>query len=138
MTPSETPEDSPRNAVSVPFSEEPNMSKRALQQEAKAWREIAERIDPYHGDGFLCFQINEVGGEIEDSAMRRLRLYLGGAYVAYGDVHNTDLDMRADAPSDGADMDRPSRVLFCLLMALECDDEARSATPKKRSSEGTR
>ena len=100
---------------------------------ARAWRKLAERIDDgrWLGCG-LCVEINEWGNVA--AAMRgQLRLHVDaharqvvivrrevGASLYWVDYNNLWMSTEYLDQPDLAE----SRVLFCLLLALEAEDEA--------------
>ncbi len=119
------------------MSDTPNKS--ALREEARAWREVARRIaqrGELRASG-LCFEVTIAANEdyaipgepafvkrtCEQSMDVRLIRHLDGASYLEGDDYEMDGHVRLN-----------TRILACLLLALECDDEARSLTPERRPS----
>ncbi len=104
------------------------MSKRALQQEAEAWREAARVYD----------EVNESGNYLrEHSHFAQL------PREVWQRMADRQLEFVGESPAPPLKHeDGGARVIACLWLALDCDAEnQRATTPKKRSSrssEGTR
>ena len=94
--------------------------------EAQAWRRVAEYMDaprsPDDGrDVFLCPAIGFSAGvplELRDRMRDRVRRHIDGRFTAYEAVIPESPEALTEVPY---------RVLACLWMALEADEEARLA-----------
>jgi hypothetical protein len=111
--------------------------------EAQAWRKLAKRA--VTRVGYLCPLLESWGEGLADvwteappppwgdfrKMLRRIRRHEVGAVVSsdgkllYGTVFPVDVALGGDCRNSHA------RVIFCLLMALECEEESRGRASRK-------
>lgn len=105
-------------------------AKSALQQEAKAWREIAATIAERGLDASgLCKEIDlhtPWPNPLNAAMGARIRVHTAGQGWMDGDGDDESC-MGSSAGSERAE----NRLLFALLLSAQCDDEARRHTHEK-------
>jgi hypothetical protein len=108
------------------------MRNRTTLNEAKAWREIARRIDALATgvEAFLCWYVNPVyrcpqildaPEKLLERMQRRLTRHLGATGFMYCDEY-TDAEKRQQ------------RILACLFLALEAEESRVSVDPTERKT----
>jgi hypothetical protein len=123
----------------IPMSPRPEKNadrKRQLRSEARAWREVAERIDAngLAGHG-LCYEIFKAFAYLPIEVPMKDRVYAHLSTATFGSITLDDVEPVGPYVwrGEGDHPDRVrNRVLACLFMALEAEDEAKSeaeATP---------
>ena len=101
-------------------AEERAAKRKALIAEARAWRDGAELLHDYRGRFPSLATVAAYSGGL-NAQMR-------GRYIPhYEKLDATDGDFPAPWDADG----HSARVLACLFLALEAEDEARELTPPR-------
>lgn len=105
--------------------------KARLRAEAKAWKRLAEWCVT-HGD-FLCNAIRAWADKEWHNFGRPFNApwsamaYRIECHAAIGFYNpDTEMDSRYPYPLADCTPNQHARVIFCLLMALECEEEARA------------